>query len=123
MTIGEIASRSGLAASAIRYYEQAGLLTKPARASGRRNYDPGVLHELVVIRFAKQNGFTLPEIRQLLRGFPATTPASARWQKLARRKMTELDAVVSRATAMRAMLQLMLGCRCQTLEQCAKGLE
>lgn len=123
MTIGEVASTSGLRASAVRFYEKAGLLTPPARISGRRMYGPNILHELTIIRFAKDNGFTLPEIRQLLRGFPATTPASARWRKLASRKIVELNALVARATAMRAMLQLMLGCRCKTMEQCAQGLE
>ena len=72
MTIGEIAARSGIPASAIRYYEKKGLLGMPARASGRRVYDSGILHPLVIIRFAKETGFTLPEIRLLLRGFPGT---------------------------------------------------
>ena len=70
MTIGEEAAQSSILASAICYYEKEGLLGAPVRASGRQVYDSGVLHYLVIVRFAKETGFTLPEIRLLLRGFP-----------------------------------------------------
>jgi MerR family redox-sensitive transcriptional activator SoxR len=122
MTIGEVAAHAGLRASAVRYYEQMGLLLPPARVAGRRTYGPDVTHQLVVIRFAKANGFTLPEIRMLLRGFPANMPASTRWRKLASRKIVELQAAIARATAMKTMLERLMGCRCKTLERCAKGL-
>jgi len=61
MTIGEVAARSAIPASAIRYYEKKGLLGVPVRTSGKRVYDSGVLNHLVIIRFAKETGFTLPE--------------------------------------------------------------
>jgi MerR family transcriptional regulator, redox-sensitive transcriptional activator SoxR len=122
MKIGEIAARAGLATSAIRYYEKAGLLKAPGRASGRRVYQEDVLHQLVIIRFAQQTGFTLKEIRLLLHGFPEGTPASTRWRKLAGRKIPELEATAQRARAMKKTLEQMLGCRCQKLEQCARGL-
>ena len=121
MTIGEVAARAGLATSAIRYYEKAGLLKSPPRASGRRVYGPDVLHQLVVIRFAKETGFTLPEIRLLLHGFPETTPASARWKKLARAKILELETALAKAQAMKKMLESVMHCRCRTLAQCARG--
>ena len=123
MTIGQLAASTGLRASALRYYEKVGLLKPVARSNGRRVYTSSAASELVVIRFAKQNGFALPEIRQLLRGFPAGTPPSTRWQKLARRKIGELETAIARANAMRKLLELTLRCRCQSLEQCAKGLE
>lgn len=122
MRIGEIASRAGLATSAIRYYEKAGLLKAPQRAGGRRVYQPDVLHHLVIIRFAQQTGFTLKEIRLLIHGFPESTPASARWRKMAGRKIRELDEAARKTIAMKRTLEKILGCRCQRLEQCARGL-
>lgn len=122
MKIGEIAARAGLATSAIRYYEKAGLLKPPGRASGRRVYQQEALYQLVIIRFAQQTGFTLKEIRLLLHGFPESTTASTRWRKLAGRKIPELEAASRRAQAMKKTLEKMLGCKCQKLEQCARGL-
>ena len=122
MTIGEVAARVGLAASAIRYYEKMGLLRPAARVNGRRVYASDVLHQLVVIRFAKGNGFTLPEIKRLLRGFPESAAASTRWKKLARSKILELEVTIARAQAMKSMLQrLSSRCRCLQFEQCARG--
>src|ERR1700681_4481749 len=97
MTIGEVATRAGMATSAIRYYEKEGLLKPPARVNGRRVYASAVLYQLIVIRFAKGNSFTLPEIKLLLRGFPEKTPASMRWKKLARGKITELESTIVKA--------------------------
>jgi MerR family transcriptional regulator, redox-sensitive transcriptional activator SoxR len=122
MKIGEIAARAGLATSAIRYYEKAGLLKAPGRASGRRVYSEGVLYQLVVIRFAQQTGFSLKEIRLLLHGFPEKTAASVRWRKLAGRKIPELDAAARKALAMKKTLEAIMSCKCQKLEQCARGL-
>jgi len=122
MTIGEVAARAGLATSAIRFYEKAGLLKPPARKNGRRIYGSDVLPQLIVIRFAKANAFTLPEIKQLLRGFPETTPASVRWKKLAGKKIAELESTIAKARAMKEMLESLASqCRCRKLDQCAQG--
>jgi MerR family redox-sensitive transcriptional activator SoxR len=120
MTIGELAARGGIAASAIRYYERAGLLTAPARSGGKRVYDPGVLHQIALIGFAKETGFTLGEIKLLLRGFPESTPASQRWKKMAHDKTIELDRALARITAMKTMLKSVLSCRCKSMAQCAR---
>jgi MerR family redox-sensitive transcriptional activator SoxR len=93
------------------------------RKNGRRIYSEGVLHQLVIIEFAKETGFTLSEIRLLIHGFPETTPASARWKKMAREKIRELDILLAKTKAMRDMLEAMMSCRCRKLEQCAEGLE
>ena len=63
MKIGELAGRSGLNASAIRYYERRGLLPAPHRAGGQRRYPADALHRVVLIRFASEMGFTLSEIK------------------------------------------------------------
>jgi len=122
MTIGEVAARSAIPASAIRYYEKKGLLGVPVRTSGRRVYDSGVLNHLVIIRFAKETGFTLPEIRVLLRGFPAQTPPSVRWKKMTVGKIRELECALAKVQAMKEMLEALMSCSCQDLAQCARGL-
>jgi len=123
VTIGEVAAKATIATSAIRYYEKSGLLKQPLRKNGRRVYSDGVLHQLVIIEFAKETGFTLSEIKLLLHGFPENTPASARWKKMAREKIHELDVALAKTKAMRDMLEAMTSCRCRKLEQCAQGLE
>jgi MerR family redox-sensitive transcriptional activator SoxR len=122
MKIGEVAAQAGVAPSAIRYYERAGVLKPPLRTNGRRVYSEETLHQLVVIEFAKETGFTLAEIKLLLHGFPETTPASARWKKMARGKIKQLEITLAKTKAMRDMLELMSTCRCRKLEQCARGL-
>jgi MerR family redox-sensitive transcriptional activator SoxR len=123
VTIGEVAEKAALATSAIRYYERTGLLKQPLRKNGRRVYSDGILHELVIIEFAKETGFTLSETKLLLHGFPENTPASARWKKMASKKIRELDVALAKTKAMRNMLEAMTSCRCRKLEQCAEGLE
>ncbi len=123
MTIGDVAAKAMLATSAIRYYERTGLLKQPLRKNGRRIYSGEVLHQLVIIEFAKETGFTLSEIKLLLHGFPENTPASARWKKMAREKIRELDVALAKTKAMRDMLEAIRSCRCHKLEQCAEGLE
>jgi DNA-binding transcriptional MerR regulator len=68
-----VARRAGVRPSALRYYEELGLITASSRAGGRRQYDDGVLRRLHVIAFAKESGFTLAEIRALLSA-PTATP-------------------------------------------------
>jgi MerR family redox-sensitive transcriptional activator SoxR len=123
VTIGEVAAKAALAASAIRYYERTGLLKQPLRKNGRRIYSDEVLHQLVIIEFAKETGFTLSETKLLLHGFPENTPASARWRKMASEKIRELDVALAKTKAMRDMLEAITSCRCRKLDQCAEGLE
>jgi MerR family transcriptional regulator, redox-sensitive transcriptional activator SoxR len=121
-TIGAIAREVGCATSAIRYYEEIGLLPPPARVNGRRRYDASVAQRLRVIERAQQAGFTLGEIRELFFGFAAGTPPAARWETLARRKLAELDAQVARIHAMQGLLHEGLRCGCLTIEQCTVWL-
>src|SRR5579872_6658539 len=96
MTIGEVSQRSGFSASAIRFYERAGLLAKPPRIGGRRHYEASILDRLSVLQGAKACGFNLAETRRLLHGVREGTPPSERWQTLARRKIEELDELAAR---------------------------
>lgn len=122
MTIGELAARGGLQPSAIRYYEKAGLLEAPLRENGRRVYSSEAAHQLILICFAKQTGFSLDEIKVLLHGFPERTPAGVRWRRLARKKIKELEETIARAEAMEKMLRSLMHCRCRKLEQCSRAL-
>jgi MerR family transcriptional regulator, redox-sensitive transcriptional activator SoxR len=122
MTIGELAASGNLRASAIRFYEKAGLLPVPARRNGRRVYAAEAANRLFLIAFAKDTGFSLPEIKVLLHGFPQTTSAGDRWRKLATSKISQLEASIRKARAMEGMLRSIMKCRCTTIEQCARGL-
>ena len=110
MTISEVARQVGLQPSAIRYYEQIGILLPAERIGGQRRYDPAVLYRLAVIQQARQTGFTLDEVRELFFGFQDAAPASQRWQKLSRRKLAELDELAGQIRTMRRLVHKMMDC-------------
>ena len=128
MTIGEIARQCGLRASAIRYYEETGILPRPPRVSGRRVYGADAVSRIAFIQFAQEAGFTLAEIKVLAgatdsaRQLPArqlpARPLSARMRKLAVKKIEEVDRLVERAKLMKAMLTRALNCQCLDTVEC-----
>src|SRR5215204_6354120 len=118
MTIGEVARQTGLSQSAIRYYESEGLIATPARQGGKRSFGPEVVDSVRVIRFARELGFSLDDIRTLLQGFSTDTTPPERWQHLARRKLPEVDHLIQRATAMKRLLEKGLRCDCLTVQDC-----
>ena len=120
MSIGEVARRAGLQASAIRYYEKIGLLPKTQRISGQRRYETNVLNYLAVIDVARRAGFRMDEMRQLFHGFGRGIPAFHRWQVLAQRKIAEMDKLIARAKKMKRLLQKADRCKCFDLEDCGK---
>jgi MerR family transcriptional regulator, redox-sensitive transcriptional activator SoxR len=122
LTISEVAQRVGLRSSAIRYYEQLGIVPPAHRVSGQRRYDEAGLYRLVTLQRARQIGFSLDEMRQLFFGFRKSTPPSARWKKLSRRKLAELDRLVNEIKAIQLVLQGQGRCGCASLEECGKGL-
>src|SRR5437016_5215374 len=117
LSIGEVARQAGIQASAIRYYERVGLLKSPPRAQGRRQYDGRAVQQLAVIGVAQQAGFTIAEIKTLLHGFDASTPAATRWRALATRKLAEVDALIARAHEMKRIIETSLECGCLSLEE------
>ena len=121
ITIGEVARRTGLRASAIRYYEKIGLLPKTQRISGQRRYERGVFNYLAVIDVAKRAGFRVDEMRHLFHGFGRGIPAFHRWQVLAQRKIAEMDDLIARAKKMKLLLQRADRCKCLDLEDCGKA--
>jgi len=122
MTIGQVARKTGLRASAIRFYERAGLLPKPVRRNGQRHYDEQALDRLALVEFAKSCGFTLDEVRRLFDGFRDNAPLSARVRGLASKKIQELDALAKRIEVMKTMLARAERCRCVALKECGRRL-
>ena len=122
LSIGEVARAAGLAPSAIRYYEKAGLLPRPGRQSGQRRYGAETAARLKIIQLARDAGFTIAETRTFLSGFsPATTPA-ARWRALAGRKLAELDAQWQRIARMKTLLESSFHCGCLRIEDCEQAI-
>jgi len=123
LTISEAARQVGLRPSAIRYYEQLGILPPPERTSGQRRYDKTVLYRLAVVQRAREAGFALDDIRTLFFGFQDGTRAEKRWSKLADRKLAELNALAERIITMQQLLKRMKSkCHCKTLEQCGRAI-
>jgi MerR family redox-sensitive transcriptional activator SoxR len=122
MTISEFARHAGLRPSAIRYYEQLGILPAPPRTSGQRRYDAAALRRLAVVQRARQAGFTLAEIRQLFYGFRGNVPPSTRWKSLSQRKLAELDELMDGIRTMRRLLQRLKSCRCDALVECGRRI-
>jgi MerR family redox-sensitive transcriptional activator SoxR len=118
LTIGEVAKRAGIRASAIRYYESVQLLPAPQRVSGQRRYTPAVLRRLSFIQMSQAAGLTIAEIRTLVSELESDPPISERWQQLARQKLAEIDVLMDRVQEMKAMLANGLRCRCADLEEC-----
>ena len=120
LTIGAVARQAHVRTSALRYYESVGLLGPPRRVSGRRVYDADVLVVLRLVHLAKGAGFTVAEIRRLLHGFDRTTPASARWQAMAARKLRDVTELIGRARRMQHVLEALLTCQCVELADCVR---
>jgi MerR family transcriptional regulator, redox-sensitive transcriptional activator SoxR len=123
LSISEVARTVGLRPSAIRYYEQIGILPPVKRIRGQRRYDPEIVAHLVVIQHVRQNGFTLDEVRELFFGFDRRIGPTARWQKLSEQKLAEFEASIEQIKSkQRSLSQLRDGCRCRTLVECGEGL-
>jgi MerR family redox-sensitive transcriptional activator SoxR len=118
MTIGDVARRTGKAASTIRYYEEIGLIPRPERVSGRRRYQPDIVRTLSVVDTAQRAGLSLDEIRLLLDASPANHPATERLREVARQKLPELNEAIARAELVRGWLEDAARCRCPTLDDC-----
>ncbi|HLG98808.1 MAG TPA: MerR family transcriptional regulator [Bryobacteraceae bacterium] len=122
LTIGQVARKAGLRASAIRYYERAGLLPKPQRAGGQRRYNNQIFDRLALVEFAKECGFSLSEIRAMFGGFEDDAPLSVRTRDWAVRKVEQLDALSKRIDGMRVKLARAARCRCADLGECGRRL-
>jgi MerR family transcriptional regulator, redox-sensitive transcriptional activator SoxR len=118
LTIGEVARRADLNASAIRYYERIGLMPVPARVSGKRRYDEQAVQRLRLLKAAQRAGFSLEETQLLLTPTPENTPAHTRMRALAERKLPEIDALIEHAQLIRELLHSTTQCHADRLEDC-----
>jgi len=120
LSVGEVAHRAGVAASALRYYEREGLITAVRSSGGQRRYERSVLRRLAFVRAARTVGLTLEEIRDALGTLPASrNPTKADWAVLSRSWRTRLDEQISALTALRDGLTSCIGCGCLSLRACA----
>ena len=107
LTIGEVARRTDVAPTTLRYYEKIGLLSAPPRAGGQRRYDDAVLTRLEVIGLCKAAGFTLDEIAILLDDDAPGRPAS---RELAQAKLAEIDTQIATLARARDIIEWALSC-------------
>jgi MerR family redox-sensitive transcriptional activator SoxR len=120
LTIGEVARRSGVAASALRYYEERGLITSVLRAgSGHRRYPRSVLRRIAFIVFAQRIGLSLEEIGAELTKLPGGHVPTARdWSRLSRSWTARIDQRMAELQRLRDGLTSCIGCGCLSLERC-----
>ncbi|MGJ8544254.1 MAG: redox-sensitive transcriptional activator SoxR [Sulfitobacter sp.] len=120
LTIGALAKRTGLAVSAIRYYEAQGLIRPWRNAGGQRRFERADLRRLSFVMIAQQFGFTLPQIKEELDRLPGgRTPTKADWAQISAGFRAALDARITSMVALRDNLDGCIGCGCLSLEKCA----
>lgn len=115
LLIGEVAARSGVASSAIRYYEELGLVAPAGRASGRRLFAESAANRVRAIAAAREAGFSLEEIRDLL---DSQTEGTEQWRRLVEAKISEVHSRIAQLQTVEATLQSSLSCGCRAWDEC-----
>ena len=119
LTIGEISRRSGVAASALRFYEEKGLITSEREGTGHRRYPRPVLRRIAFIVFAQRIGLTLEEIgHELAKLPPHRAPTRRDWSRLSQTWTSRIDRRIAELQRLRAGLTECIGCGCLSLERC-----
>ncbi|HZN90277.1 MAG TPA: redox-sensitive transcriptional activator SoxR [Thermoleophilaceae bacterium] len=119
MTIGEVARRSGVAASALRFYEERGLITSERAGSGHRRYQRPVLRRIAFIVFAQRVGLTLAEIAAELAKLPENrAPTRRDWSQLSSRWTSRIDERIAELERLKLGLTECIGCGCLSLGRC-----
>jgi MerR family redox-sensitive transcriptional activator SoxR len=119
LTISAVAARSGVAASALRYYEERGLLSSERAGSGHRRYPRAVLRRIAFIVFAQRVGLTLDEIADELSKLPpGHVPSRRDWARLSRSWTARIDERIAELERLRAGLTECIGCGCLSLDRC-----
>lgn len=120
LTIGELARRSGVATSALRFYEERGLIASERSDGNQRRYQRAMLRRVAVIQAAKALGLSLEEIGEALDQLPAgRTPTKRDWERLSRAWRAALDERIGALSALRDDLTGCIGCGCLSLQRCA----
>ncbi len=119
LAIGAVAERTGLAVSAIRFYEEHRLVTSVRADSGHRRFERSAIRRLSFIRICQKLGYSLDEIRQQLDSLPSgRTPTEADWERLAARFTVDLDERIAGLTNLRERVAGCIGCGCLSLTHC-----
>ncbi|MES2070113.1 MAG: redox-sensitive transcriptional activator SoxR [Pseudomonadota bacterium] len=119
LAVGEVAARSGVAVSAIHFYEAKGLIKSLRNAGNQRRYTRDVLRRVAVIKVAQRIGISLASIHDALASLPeGRTPTAADWARLSRRWQQELDDRISKLTQLRDQLDDCIGCGCLSIVAC-----
>ena len=119
ITIGEMARRSGIAASALRYYEELGLIASERVGASHRRFPRHVLRRIAFILFARRIGLTLAEISAELARLPESrTPTRADWRRLSGTWTKRIDARIAELQRLRSGLTECIGCGCLSMERC-----
>ena len=119
LAIGALARRTGLAVSAIRHYEDVGLVRPMRSEGGQRVFRMSDIRRLSFVMIAQQFGLTLPEIREVLSGLPGNrTPTPQDWKSISERLRTHLDQRIDTLMRLRDNLDGCIGCGCLSLPKC-----
>ena len=119
ISIGQLAERTGVSVSAIRYYEQQGLILAERSSGGQRRFLRSDIRRLSFVLIAQQVGFTLDQIKTQLASLPqGRTPTKTDWAHMGKTFKTSLDQKIDMLTAMRERLDGCIGCGCLSLETC-----
>jgi MerR family redox-sensitive transcriptional activator SoxR len=119
LSIGDVAARSGVAASALRFYEARGLLASERTSGNQRRYERAVLRRVALIRAGRAAGIPLERIRTALDTLPAgRTPTRRDWERLSRVWRTDLDEQIAMLHAVRDRLTTCIGCGCLSIDAC-----
>ena len=119
LTIGQVAERSGITHTALRFYEDSGLITAQRTAGNQRKYSRAVLRRLAFIRTAQRVGLSLEQIMDALNTLPdGRSPTKSDWARLSRSWRTELDARIDALHRLRDRLTSCIGCGCLSLRSC-----
>ena len=119
LTVGQVASRSGFAGSAVRYYEREGLISAERTSGGQRRFARSELRRLAFIAAAKHIGLSLEEIRAALATLPAErTPTKADWTTISNSWRARLDTEIAALEKLRDGLDSCIGCGCLSLQRC-----
>jgi len=120
LTIGQLAERSGVATSALRYYESRGLISSERTAGNQRRYRQAMLRRVAFIRSAQRVGLTLEEVEEALSTLPdGRTPTKADWARLSRGWRPRIEEQIERLERLRDKLDGCIGCGCLSLRTCA----
>lgn len=119
LSVGQVAQRSGVAVSAVHFYESKGLINSWRNAGNQRRYTRDVLRRIAIIKVAQRAGIPLAAIREAFDTLPqGRTPSAQDWQHLSAQWANELDARIRRLTQLRDQLGNCIGCGCLSLQNC-----